>query len=118
VDTHACPGAATLSSARLVIHTGSDAGASVRHVKSLLRWLRSLYSPRPSPGEPLELRIEDLQGRQVLAFGEGGPLIVVALPAGTYHVNAQLGSLQRRYTMALQAGTSFDLYLNLAPHRK
>jgi hypothetical protein len=115
VDTDTCLGAATQSTARILIHAGSDVGASGS--KSPLQWLRALCSAGASPGEraSLRLQIEDLRGRQVLALEDGGPLVVVALPAGTYHVNAQLGNLRRWYTMTLKEGASLDVYLNLAP---
>jgi hypothetical protein len=117
VDTYTCRGAATQSTARILIHAGSDVGAGGRHVKSPLQWLRALCSAVLSLCEraSLRLQIEDLQGHQVLALEDGGPLVVVALPAGTYHVNAQLGNLRRCYTMTLKEGASFDVYLNLAP---
>ena len=115
MDAHTCPRAATPSTGRILIHAGSDADGS-RHFRSLLRWLRVLYSAGPSLGERASLRvqIEDLQGHPVLALEDGGPLVIVALPAGTYHVNAQLGKLRRYYTMTLKEGASFDVYLNLA----
>ncbi len=118
MDTFVYPGAATQSTARLVIHAGRGVGASGRHVKSLLQWLRARYSAGPSLGHrvPLRLQIEDLQGHQALCLvDDGGPLIVVALPAGTYHVNAHRGNVRRCYTTTLKEGASFDLYLNLAP---
>ena len=116
MDAYTCPGAAMPSTGRILIHAGSDAGGSGRHIRSLLRWLRVLYSAGPSLGEraSLRLQIEDLQGHPVLALEDGGPLVIVALPAGTYHVNAQLGKLRRYYTMTLKEGASFDVYLNLA----
>lgn len=116
--TIAYPGAATQSTARLVIHAGRGVGASGRHVKSLLQWLRARCRAGTSPGKrmPLRLQIEDLQGHQALSLvDDGGPLVVVDLPAGTYHVHAQLGNLRRCYTMTLKEGASLDLYLNLAP---
>jgi len=116
--TFAYPGAATQSTARLVIHAGRGISASGKHVKSLLQWLRALYKAGPSLGKrvPLRLQIEDLHGHQAFSLvDDGGPLVVVDLPAGTYHVNAQLGNLRRCYTMTLKDGASFDLYLNLTP---
>jgi hypothetical protein len=50
----------------------------------------------------------------VLALDDAGPLVEVALCPGTYHVSAQRGRLRRGYTVTLQQGASFDLYLRLA----
>ena len=107
----------TQSTARLLIHSGSGVKFRGAHIDSPLRWLRTLYSAAPSlvACVPLILQIEDLQGRQVFAFDDGGPLTVLALPPGTYHVNARRGNVRRRYTMTLTRGASFDLYLNLSP---
>jgi hypothetical protein len=62
------------------------------------------------------LKIEDLQGHEAFSLvDDGGPLVAVALPASTHHVNVHLGDLRRRYKMTLMGGASFDLYLNLVP---
>jgi hypothetical protein len=81
--------------------------------------LRALYAEGPWHDEraPLGLHIEDLQGHRVLTLDDAGPLIEVPLPAGTYHVSVCLGKVRRRYTLRLEHGASFDLYLRLAPDR-
>ncbi len=44
-----------------------------------------------------------------------GLQVDVLLPAGTYQVTAVWGSSRRSYTLTLQPGATFDLYLPLAP---
>jgi len=110
-------GDAALPAARLLIHAAAAAGPN--ELRSPLQWLRALCGfrvLRDQPGQ-LRLNIADLHGRQVLATENGGPLTVIALPAGTYHVDAHFGNVRRRYTMTLEHGESFDLHLDLAPVR-
>jgi hypothetical protein len=66
---------------------------------------------------PLNLRIDDLQGHRMHAVDSAGPLVDVPLPAGTYLVSVHLGPVRRSYTMTLEPGASFDLYLSLAAGR-
>jgi hypothetical protein len=113
------PGAVALRAARLLIHAEGCIDATGRHFESALQRLRMLFSAEPKHDRrvPLRLRIEDLQGRPVLALDDAGHLVDVALPAGTYHVTADLGGVRRRYTMTLNQGSSFDLHLRLARQR-
>lgn len=105
--------------ARLQIHARGTWGSSGGHTRSLLQWLRALIPARPQRNEraQLSLRIADAQGQQVIALEDGAPLTVVFLRAGTYHVDARRDNVRRRYTMTLEQGVSFDLYLDLAPER-
>jgi hypothetical protein len=50
-----------------------------------------------------------------LFFGKESaePLLDIALTAGTYQVMTQLGKIGRSYTMAIEPGTSFELFLRL-----
>jgi hypothetical protein len=108
---------AAASAARLLIHAEDDVGERDRRLASPLRRLRALYADGPWHDEraPLGLQVDDLQGHQVLEIDDAGPLVDVPLPAGTYHVNVHLGKVRRGYTMTLEQGTAFDLYLRLAP---
>lgn len=72
----------------------------------LALWARKCPAPRP-----LRVRIHDVAHHEVAAFEEPGALLDVTLPEGTYHVMTELGSVRRGYTMTLQAGGVFDLYL-------
>ncbi|MDE2452108.1 MAG: hypothetical protein KGL43_00820 [Burkholderiales bacterium] len=62
---------------------------------------------------PLSLHIEDLGGHRVFALDEAGASTEVALSAGTYFISARRGETRRGYTVRLEAGTAFDLYLQL-----
>ncbi len=42
---------------------------------------------------------------------DAGPFVDIPLPAGTYHVTAELGKVRRSYTMTLEPGASFNLRL-------
>ncbi len=120
VDTLALAQSAALTPARLLIDAGDEIGASSTRFETTLRRLRSLYSQGAHGNEraPLCVQIVDLQGHRVFASTAVGPLIDISLPAGTYHVTAQLGKVRRCYTMALQIGASFHLHLRLASHLK
>jgi hypothetical protein len=119
VDSNSLARAVNPLAARLQIHSGSAWGSSGRRAGSLLKWLRALYSalPRRDDRARFSLRIADAQGQQVVALEDGAPLTVVFLHAGTYHVDARQDNVRRRYTMTLEQGASFDLYLDLAPDR-
>lgn len=105
---------ATPMTARLLIHAE---GERRNRFGSRLQWLRalSLVRARQAKRAPLRLKIEDLQGRAMLAIEDAGTTIELALPAGTYQVNAQIGEERRSYTMTLAAGRSFDLHLRFGP---
>jgi hypothetical protein len=102
--------------ARLSIHAES---ASARITENPLERLRSLYSGGQQHNEraPLNLKIEDLQGCVWFDQDNVGTLVDVSLPAGTYHVTAELGRLRRGYTLTLEQGAEFDLYLRFAADR-
>jgi hypothetical protein len=90
------------ASAQLLIHAAND----------------PLHAPSGRDGVlTTELRIDDLQGRPCFAADSTRSLIAVHLPAGTYHVSVRLGTVRRRYTLTLERGTTFDLYLRL-PERQ
>jgi hypothetical protein len=86
-------------------HSGRFAGALRRLRSSALDALRHRISV------PTGVRVDDLRGQPHFAADNVHALIDVPLPAGTYHVNVRLGELQRRYTVTLEQGKSFDLYL-------
>ena len=83
----------------------------------ILRSLTALFAfdaggdKRPS----LCFHIDDMQGHRLLAVQGASPVIDVPLVAGTYQITAQLGTVERSYSVALAQGASFDLYLSLAP---
>ena len=115
VDT---PGAAaTLPTARLLIHAEVRGCAGGGRLETTLWRLRALYSSRSGQDErtPLCLQIDDLQGNRVLDINDAGALVDVILPARTYLVTAQRGIVRRSYTLTLAPDEPFNLYLRLAP---
>lgn len=105
----------TLSVARLLIHTRDAPISRNRRVMSALHYLRALYThaTKWQAHGSVNLKIVDLQGCPVYVATVAGSLIEVVLPAGTYHVTADLDTQRRSYTMALAQGAVFDLYLTL-----
>ena len=105
--------------AHLLIH----AHEGVRTGSGRFAWmpsrLRAMASDRlPShPAAPTGVRVQDLQGHEYFAADDARSLIDLPLPAGTYHVTLRQGELQRRYTVALEHGTRFDLHLPQATDR-
>ena len=101
------------SPARLLIHrtelasTGTGLLADIRlQLRHVLTSFRLCRTPTPT-----RVRIDDLQGRQFYASDDDTSLIDVDLPAGTYHVTVHVGALQRRYTVALDQGATFNMQL-------
>ena len=86
-------------------------------LQSALHRLRTRFSRRRQPATQtrLKLQVDDLQGHQLRAVDDGGPLTDWPLPAGTYRITATCGDLKRSYTLTLEPGASFDLYLRLTP---
>lgn len=103
------------AAARLLIHVEGARDANRRPLQSALRWLLALCSDRARVKERLllDVQIDDLQGRRVLAIQGPGSLIDVPLPAGTYRVTANFGTVRRSYTLALEAGAPLELRLRL-----
>jgi hypothetical protein len=89
---------------------------SLGHVLLRLRALAADHLQR-RPAARAGVRIDSLQGCPCFAFEDVGSLIDVPLPAGTYHVTVVLGAMQRRYTVTLEHGATFDLRLPLAMDR-
>lgn len=102
---------------RLLIHASDDAArADGKAIARALHWLPAWALPerrRRSP-EVTGVQIHDLAGRQFFASEMTRPLIDVPLPAGTYHVTVQRGSLRRRYTLTLAQGATVHLVQGLA----
>ena len=108
------------AAARLLIHADSAGGADEGALETVLVRLQAILAAgtRQARRVPLRLSVEDLQGRRVLAVDDAGPLLEVPLPAGTYRVNADAGTVRRSYTMTLEPGASFDLHLRLGLRAK
>lgn len=117
MDTRILTRNASAPAAHLLIHANAQPGVREPRGESPLQRLRSLYAggPRHDERVPLALRIDDLRGQAMLAVEDAWPAIDVILPPGTYHITAHLGELRRGYTVTLEGGRSFDLYLRLAP---
>lgn len=107
--------AAVPASAQLLIHAAVDPPAADGVLERLLLLLRGLTADgqQRRPALPTDLRIDDLQGRRCFAADNTHAVIAVRLPAGTYHVSARLGNVQRRYTLTLERGATVDLHLRL-----
>jgi len=117
LDTRTLTRNAAAPAAHLLIHADAQPGVREPRGESPLQRLRSLYAggARHDERAPLALRIDDLRGQSMLAVEDAWPAIDVILPPGTYHITARLGELRRGYTVTLESGRSFDLYLRLAP---
>ena len=118
MQNHALASPGVSAVCHLLIHAKSDDGSNGWSVESLVQRIRAhvLDGPR---GErpPTRLEIRDLEGQRVLAIDGACTLVDVALSPGTYHVRAELTGTRRSYTVALEPGASFDLYLRLARKR-
>lgn len=108
--------AETGATSRLLIHAhGKDAngvwrmGALVRRVWVRV-WARAQHADRHDEALPL-LEIRDLQGHRLLTLTDASTEVDVVLPTGTYHVTTQVGDERRSYTVALEQGTTTNLYL-------
>lgn len=110
-----CP--TTLAAARLLIHAEDHLSTMAVRSASAFDRLHAWWSRRQPLAKPsrLKLQIDDLQGQPLRAVDDAGPLTCWPLPAGTYRVTAICGDLRRSYTLTLEPGTSFDLYLRLTP---
>ena len=100
---------------RLLIHADTVPMPRKTRFEATLCRLRRLYSHDVDNTEvaPLSVQIVNLQGRRVFDVESDAPLLEIPLPAGTYHVTAQCGHVCRSYTMVMESGTSFNLYLRL-----
>lgn len=103
------PASAAPPMARLLIHAGGLA-ARAAGFERVLQPMRTHWS-RWVGHEPAQtpLEIHDLHGHCLLALSDAGGWVDVALPAGTYHVSVHAAGRQRRYTVTLQAGATFEL---------
>ena len=99
--------------AHLVIHTECDLETWQSLVRAnLSRWTALLNTRRHQEGHrPFNVQIRDLQGQPVEELVDAQSLIDVPLQPGTYHVTAQMGAIQRSFTLTLQKDVRFDLFL-------
>ena len=102
--------------ARLQIHGMGGPGSTGATVVQMLRSMRAfcLHGRLPRKCASTRLCITDAHGRQVFSLEDAGPLIVVPLPAGTYHVTAQNNQARRSYTMTLYQGSSVNLHVRFS----
>ena len=115
MDTRRTSSAIPPATARLLIHAAKVPDESA--LKSALHRMRARYSGgrRQQPRVALKLQVDDLRGLRVDEIDDAGPLTELPLPPGTYLVTATAGSIRRGYTLTLEPGLSFDLYLHLVP---
>lgn len=111
------PCTATLAMARLLIHATEGVGTPEGSISAVLRRWRTwaVSVTRADPPGQVRLQIADLQGRAIFSANELQPLIEVPLTAGIYHITVSDGRRQRRYTVALEQGATFNLHLRSAP---
>lgn len=74
----------------------------------------ALWPGRTDAPGGVHVSVEDLQGQQVLELQPVQSPMDVVLAPGTYHVNAQIGALQRNFTVTLQQDMRFELFLHRA----
>jgi hypothetical protein len=118
MDTQTFAGTDVTAASRLLIHAAGDDDRDGWSIESIIQRMRShVLDGRRNVRPQLALEIRDLLGHRVLALDDARPLIDITLPPGTYHVTAALGGSRRGYTIALEQGASFDLYLRLARDR-
>ena len=110
----------TLSAARLYVHAEGGVTFTGLWVEAQLRNLlaRLRRSDLLGASSSLRLQIEDLRKHCVRVIDDAELLTDIPLPAGTYHITATLGQWKRRYTMTLEPGTTFHLYLRLFANRR
>jgi hypothetical protein len=100
--------------ARLVIRDPSAArsGAWLQ----ALRRLSAAWSARRlgRPTAPVRLQINDLKGCQFYASEHPCAPIELALPPGIYDVNVGVDGMERRYTVALECGATFQLDVRMS----
>jgi hypothetical protein len=101
------------SSARLVIATGASRPPGSPWPPALAGWLRPWRTGMPAVFAATRIVIEDLDGQRILALPDARPRLELLLPPGTYHVSLEGAGMRRRYTVTLQAGTTFELRLVL-----
>jgi hypothetical protein len=103
--------AGTVASARLVILFTDCAVAGHGIMAGVLlrwrNWFRNGLHGRPA--SVAAVRIDDLVGRQVHACALDSAKVDVTLPAGTYHITIDQRSARRRFTVALDEGTTVEL---------
>jgi hypothetical protein len=117
-DGRACPAKRTL--ARLLIHATDGVAEGSGVLPGFMSRLRAWATAMAQPGQPalVGLRVADLQGRQFFSADALTSVVDMPLPAGTYHVTVNLGRQERRYTVALEQGATFDLHLRATADRR
>jgi hypothetical protein len=101
------------SSARLVIATGATPAPGSPWPPTLAGWLRPWRTGMRTVSPTTGIQIEDLYGQRFLALPDTRRRLELLLPPGTYHVYLEGSGLRRRYTVTLQAGTTFELRVML-----
>ncbi len=102
-------------SAQLRIHVQQGVAGSRPFYVGALLWLREFRGPpgAVSPEAVTHLDIDDRWGCRIFSSDDGGPLIKVNLPPGTYDITARRGGFRRCYTLTLEPGGRSDLHMQL-----
>lgn len=111
---HASAQTQTQTQARIVIHAARRRGNGGSPLLALRQRIRDWAAACRGAATPVNVRIADLHGHQLFSADAKQPLLDVPLPAGTYDVTVSRGAEQRRYTVALAQGATFDLHLRMA----
>ena len=115
MGTHTLAGTEMTSASRLLIHAAGDDGRAGWSIEAFVRRLRQHVFDRPRNLRALlGLEIRDLGGHRVLAIDAAGALVDVTLSPGTYHVSTEVCGMRKSYTVTLEPGAWFDLYLRPA----
>jgi hypothetical protein len=116
VDQHVPPSLpAPRPPSRLVIHPVRQHAQRGAVLPALVRRLATswkLNEPPPALAG-LELRVIDLHGNPIFQTRLGDMDLAINLSAGTYHVIARAGELERRYTLTLEGSKDFELFIAL-----
>lgn len=109
-----------MSAARLYVHAEGGVTYSGLWIEAQLRNLftRLRRSDMNGTRDSLRLQIQDLGKHLFRVVDDAQSTTDLALPAGTYLITATLGRWTRRYTMTLEPGTTFHLYLRLFAKRR
>lgn len=113
LETPTRPESAATSTAHLVIHADGDLATWRTQMRTNFWRLAVLLNTknRSSRHRPFNVQIQDLHGLMIEEVNNAKSLIDLQLLPGTYHVKAQIGRIQRCFTLSLKKDARFDLFL-------
>ena len=113
VETPTRTESAAPSTAHLVIHADCGLATWRTHMRTTFWRFAVLLNTknRSSKHRPFNVKIQDLHGQTIEEVNNAKSLIDLPLLPGTYHVKAQIGRIQRSFTLTLKKDMRFDLFL-------